>query len=150
MGRSLDWNSNHWKQIRRFVFKRDGYKCKRCGNRRQLSAHHIKPRSEGGVTTPRNLLTLCSYCHDWAELNRPKWSELIRYKDDNDDQKRFGRWYRISPGILCFEHDKLCQCQYCQSLTVRQESANNAKTNTVNVGIGKGSALRYAVTNSTI
>jgi 5-methylcytosine-specific restriction endonuclease McrA len=59
--------ADEWLKVSRAVKKRDGYRCRRCGARRQLSAHHIKPRAQGGTDSLRNLLTLCAACHDYAE-----------------------------------------------------------------------------------
>ena len=55
------------------VFKRDKFQCQRCstfygedGN--LLQAHHIVPRPHG-KTNMDNLVTLCTSCHDYVELN---------------------------------------------------------------------------------
>lgn len=59
-----------WDQRRRKVYKRDGYKCQKCGRKggkkgsAQLHAHHIKPISEGGSHSYRNLMTVCHSCHE--------------------------------------------------------------------------------------
>ena len=47
------------------IFRRDGWCCSTpaCPNRVWLHVHHIKPFSQGGPTTRRNLLSLCSGCH---------------------------------------------------------------------------------------
>lgn len=49
--------------VRRNTFKRDGYKCTRCGSKQNLEADHIIPFSEGGITHISNMRTLCSKCH---------------------------------------------------------------------------------------
>lgn len=49
--------------MRRRVITRDGNRCRCCGSRRQLMVHHIKYLSQGGLTRPWNLITLCSGCH---------------------------------------------------------------------------------------
>ncbi|HGY89794.1 MAG TPA: AAA family ATPase [Planctomycetes bacterium] len=49
--------------LRRRILARDGHRCRNCGLKTSLHAHHIRPRSEGGPTTPRNLVTLCTSCH---------------------------------------------------------------------------------------
>jgi predicted restriction endonuclease len=50
--------------IKKEIFKRDGYKCVICGQGRQqgfeIHADHIKPRSLGGQNTLENGQTLCS------------------------------------------------------------------------------------------
>jgi HNH endonuclease len=58
------------------VKARDGFKCMRCHIRESLTVHHIKPRDAGGTNQPRNLITLCCKCHDWAEEAPRSWAEL--------------------------------------------------------------------------
>ena len=48
---------------RNAIFKRDGYRCRRCGSYEQLSIDHIVPRSKGGTDDLRNLQTLCHSCN---------------------------------------------------------------------------------------
>jgi 5-methylcytosine-specific restriction endonuclease McrA len=45
------------------VFKRDGYKCCRCGGDEDLTVDHIHPESLGGQLTPENTETLCRSCN---------------------------------------------------------------------------------------
>lgn len=64
--------SAEWKAVIRAVYKRDGYKCLRCGSghvgKKKLHAHHIKPWA--GNPDVRfdldNLVTLCRECHEWV------------------------------------------------------------------------------------
>lgn len=49
--------------IRRRVFERDGYRCKRCGSHHELHADHIIAESKGGEATLENLQTLCGPCN---------------------------------------------------------------------------------------
>jgi hypothetical protein len=63
-----------WLRLRFSVFRRDRFQCQRCKDfygedGLQLSAHHIKPRAEGGKNKGSNLITLCLRCHDIIELN---------------------------------------------------------------------------------
>lgn len=46
------------------VLRRDGWKCRACGLRQNLHAHHIQYRSHQGPDTMCNLVTLCNQCHD--------------------------------------------------------------------------------------
>lgn len=48
---------------RNAIFKRDGYKCVSCGSKQDLTIDHIYPFSRGGVTTAKNLRTLCFQCN---------------------------------------------------------------------------------------
>lgn len=53
--------------LREKVFKRDGYKCLKCGcsNHGDLRADHIIPESKNGETSINNLQTLCVSCNSW-------------------------------------------------------------------------------------
>ena len=50
--------------LRRFVLNRDGFCCVLCGSSDALTIHHIRPKSLRGRNVERNLITLCSNCHD--------------------------------------------------------------------------------------
>ncbi|MFB6186224.1 MAG: HNH endonuclease [Halobacteriaceae archaeon] len=58
-----------WSSRRKKVYKRDNYRCQKCGARggkrgsSELHAHHIKPVSKGGSHRYSNLKTLCRSCH---------------------------------------------------------------------------------------
>ena len=52
------------------VFKRDGHKCRMCGDAsKPLDAHHITDRNEmpAGGYVPENGISLCPECHEKAE-----------------------------------------------------------------------------------
>jgi len=76
LGRRLNPESKHWKQLRAKVVKRDG-KCFVCESTDNLTVHHIKPRRLGGKTVERNLMTLCTPCHDLVELHDLEWPAII-------------------------------------------------------------------------
>lgn len=50
------------------IFARDGFRCTSpgCRSRRNLQAHHIRFRSDGGSDDPSNLTTLCAACHQFV------------------------------------------------------------------------------------
>ena len=56
-------------KLRLVVFKRDGYRCVKCGadpktgNSVRLEVDHIKPVSRGGLSVIDNLQTLCFVCN---------------------------------------------------------------------------------------
>lgn len=56
--------------LREKVFKRDGYKCLRCGcsNYGDLRADHVVPESKKGETSINNLQTLCVSCNSWKGI----------------------------------------------------------------------------------
>jgi len=62
-----DLNEKEWKSVETKIKKRDGYTCRSCGLRVNLTVHHILPRDEGGTEIPDNLITLCRVCHDEIE-----------------------------------------------------------------------------------
>jgi hypothetical protein len=50
------------------AFKRDHYRCVRCGKvETMLHAHHEQARSEGGSHKMSNLTTLCKVCHQLTD-----------------------------------------------------------------------------------
>jgi len=87
---------NIWKEARRTIFKRDGYRCRVFGcparGAKQLTCHHILPRAEGGQHNPENLITLCLPHHNEIEIAgiRSLWQIL--------------NW---SPGITTVSRDTL-------------------------------------------
>lgn len=59
------------------IFDRAEHHCEWCGERFDgLQVHHIKPRSEGGPNTKRNLIALCPNCHDKADRGAISRSQL--------------------------------------------------------------------------
>ena len=55
--------SDHWIALRTRVYKRDGYKCKRCGSTFCIQAHHKLYREKWEDSLLEDLVTLCSGCH---------------------------------------------------------------------------------------
>ncbi len=45
------------------VFKRDNFECAYCGSLKDLTLDHIIPRSKGGKTTWKNVITACQICN---------------------------------------------------------------------------------------
>lgn len=62
-----------WRSIRDEILRRDNFICYRCDKqfifKKELSVHHLVPRSEGGKDCYNNLITLCNPCHDYVEMN---------------------------------------------------------------------------------
>jgi hypothetical protein len=57
----------YWEELRRFVFRRDKYRCQSCGLHfwgPDLDAHHVIPWQHGGTDSAANLITVCEPCHD--------------------------------------------------------------------------------------
>lgn len=66
---SLRLPPNEYAKLVAKVLARDGYKCRHCGYRQNLHAHHIVYRSEMGPDESWNLVTLCNACHDGVHSN---------------------------------------------------------------------------------
>lgn len=49
---------------REAVYKRDGYRCLKCGCTENLTLDHVLPRSKGGSNEIENLQTLCKPCNE--------------------------------------------------------------------------------------
>ena len=55
-----------WAAVRRFVFKRDGYRCTSCGRAGRLECDHITPLEREPGQNPydvNGLETICRECH---------------------------------------------------------------------------------------
>lgn len=52
-----------YENSKKAMYERDGWKCRRCSSRQNLTPHHIVHRSRGGDDSLYNLLTLCLRCH---------------------------------------------------------------------------------------
>ncbi len=50
-------------RMRFAIYKRDGYRCRKCGRTTDLEIDHIIPIAKGGKTTMSNLQTLCHRCN---------------------------------------------------------------------------------------
>jgi len=57
-------------ELRNKIFKRDKYKCKKCGAKEDLTIDHIIPFSGGGTTEINNLATLCRKCNSKKGANK--------------------------------------------------------------------------------
>ncbi len=75
-----DWNNPKDKAWRLNVFRRDRFKCRRCGGKRQLQAHHIRTWSDAPELRliVVNGITLCKKCHQLMWGNEDKWESACR------------------------------------------------------------------------
>jgi 5-methylcytosine-specific restriction endonuclease McrA len=73
----------NWDQIRKFVYKRDGYRCRACGKSHcKLNAHHIILLRIIQSNDPRVLITLCDECHSELEKKGIKILQNGGHKND--------------------------------------------------------------------
>jgi hypothetical protein len=62
-------DSAYFADVRKTVFERDHYQCRKCGSAKNLEPHHISYRNLGFKDREvDDLLTLCNKCH--AELHK--------------------------------------------------------------------------------
>jgi 5-methylcytosine-specific restriction endonuclease McrA len=85
--------------FREGVFERDSRKCKICGNKEKLDAHHITDRHEmpNGGYVLSNGISLCEDCHWKAEqyhMTLGNWNEDGFHPDDL--YKKIGSSYDIA------------------------------------------------------
>lgn len=63
----MSWLFNYpqnWDEVRKEVYKRDSWGCRKCGAKNsKLYAHHLIPLSKSGSNELKNLVTLCENCH---------------------------------------------------------------------------------------
>jgi len=60
----LNHYPDNWDELRRDIYRRDGYRCANCGAKDvELHAHHVVPLSVGGTNNASNLISLCRDCH---------------------------------------------------------------------------------------
>jgi 5-methylcytosine-specific restriction endonuclease McrA len=69
-GKQYPWFSrmtiDQWREIRQFIYDRDGGLCQYCEQPTRLDKchiHHVFELNEGGTNHPTNLKTLCVTCH---------------------------------------------------------------------------------------
>jgi hypothetical protein len=62
------------KEVREFIFNRDGFMCLCCGSTKSLSIDHVVPVNKNGENEIDNLQTLCTPC------NSRKSDNIIDYR----------------------------------------------------------------------
>ena len=90
--------------VRKMVYRRDGYQCAMCSDVRGLQIHHAVKRSLGGSDFPENLITLCWKCHavahgmrfdDYPDYIDEKWmaQHIVEYLADWYAENLDSVWY---------------------------------------------------------
>jgi len=62
------------------IFKRDGHKCQYCDTTKDLTLDHLIPRSKGGKSTWKNLVTACKRCNSRKGDSTPIEAGLVLQK----------------------------------------------------------------------
>ena len=80
----VNLNARRWARLRRAVFRRDGYRCVKCGRAGRLECDHIIPLDRGGAQYDLdNLQTLDRDCHflkTSSENRKPESQERRRWR----------------------------------------------------------------------
>jgi len=58
------------------IFKRDNHVCQYCGSSKDLSIDHVIPRSKGGASSWKNLVTACKPCNAKKGDNSPEEANM--------------------------------------------------------------------------
>jgi len=61
--RPVRLDAEAYRNLRRQIIERDGWRCQLCGSIAGVEVHHIQRRSRAGEDSDDNLITLCSACH---------------------------------------------------------------------------------------
>lgn len=59
------------------IYKRDGWKCVYCENKKNLTIDHVIPKSRGGKNTWSNLVTCCNSCNARKGDKTPEESGMV-------------------------------------------------------------------------
>ncbi|MFT7032165.1 MAG: 5-methylcytosine-specific restriction endonuclease McrA [Cyclobacteriaceae bacterium] len=62
------------------ILKRDAHKCQYCGTTKDLTLDHLIPRSKGGKSTWKNLVTACKRCNSRKGDSTPTEAGLVLQK----------------------------------------------------------------------
>ena len=85
--------------VRKAIYRRDGFMCAVCGDNRRLQIHHIQKRSQGGGDDQFNLITLCDKCHALAHgINLV--DAVLTQEDVEQAMVEYMSEYYIERGIL--------------------------------------------------
>jgi hypothetical protein len=61
---SLRMMKDRWRLLREFIFDRDGFACRYCGDTQgPFQLDHVVPIAKGGNNEPANLITACAACN---------------------------------------------------------------------------------------
>ena len=58
------------------IFRRDNFECQYCGGKHSLTLDHVIPKSKGGDSSWKNLITACSKCNNAKGNMTPKQAGL--------------------------------------------------------------------------
>lgn len=81
--RQRAYKTDAWAELIKYIYKRDGYTCQRCGNKHnrqnKLHAHHLHSWADFPHLRleASNLITLCDACHRWVHSRKNVNNDFI-------------------------------------------------------------------------
>lgn len=82
-------HSEEWQKKRMAVFKRDDYRCQRCGTAKNLRVHHLSYARLGKDDEILDLITLCDKCHSSVHYYDINNTERFQRSEDDDSDLDF-------------------------------------------------------------
>jgi 5-methylcytosine-specific restriction endonuclease McrA len=87
-------------KVKEIVWERDNHQCIICGNRHAMPNSHFIRRSQGGLGTEENIVTMCYLCHQMYDqyIDRKNMESYIeqylRSKYPNWDREKlfYKKW----------------------------------------------------------
>ena len=113
---------NDYSLFRYRVISRDGFKCTKCGSKKNLHVHHVQRRkvSPELVYDPDNCVTLCAKCHE--DEHREAQQRYDDWVYDFYDNSPYNESYSGGDEfILCeecgvnYHHPKYNRCYECHT-----------------------------------
>lgn len=74
-------------KLKEKVFERDSYTCQYCGDKNNLTADHIIPKSKGGLDELTNLVTACQGCNSSKKNKTPEEAGMKLMKDPREGDR---------------------------------------------------------------
>lgn len=113
------YGTKDWEVRRNEVLEEADYECKFCEMTneehlaeysRELHAHHIVPREDGGSDDKTNLVALCQSCHrKFESIHAKRMEEVIRTQDRTSDLKALNHINEESENFTEEIHDDLIE-----------------------------------------
>jgi 5-methylcytosine-specific restriction endonuclease McrA len=76
------YQNNFWRELRKLVYRRDGWKCQECGcafsGSKRPAAHHIDYNPNNNELS--NLISLCNRCHGKTNYKTDQWINYYKSK----------------------------------------------------------------------
>ena len=109
-GKDYQQSNRLHENLRLATLLRDNFSCQQCKVKNtRLEAHHIQPKSQGGKDTIKNLITLCSTCHEKLHAGKIKLkkSGVSAFKDQIAQRTMQGKRYLAESLRHDYDYEKV-------------------------------------------